>query len=101
MSSRTSLQNELTELLESNNVYFQPPASVQMRYPAIRYKFEGLRNTHANDRVYKRMGRYQLTLIDKDPESKFVDRILAIPYCTLVQTYRADNFNHFVFELYY
>ena len=37
MASRLELQTKFENILGSRNVYFQPPASVQMRYPAIVY----------------------------------------------------------------
>ena len=40
MAPRLDLQKLLVELLGSDNVYFQPPPSVQMNYPAIVYKLD-------------------------------------------------------------
>ena len=37
MARRLELQNLLANLLGTNNVYFQPPPTVQMEYPAIVY----------------------------------------------------------------
>ena len=37
MGTRLELQNKLEELLGSRHVYFQPPESVKMEYPAIKY----------------------------------------------------------------
>ena len=35
---RNDLQKLLVEVLGSKNVYFQPPESVKMKYPAIVYQ---------------------------------------------------------------
>lgn len=52
MASRPDLQLLLEELLESRNVYFQPPESVKMNYPAIVYALEDIENAHADNGVY-------------------------------------------------
>ena len=101
MSSRTSLQTELEELLGSRNVYFQPPASVRMQYPAIVYSLDGIEKMHANDDMYKALTAYSLTLIDKDPDTEFLDTLLKLKYCRFVRFYTADNLNHWVFTLYH
>ena len=52
MSNRTDLQAMLEQILGSRNVYYQPPASVQMNYPAIVYSRKNIENSHADDAVY-------------------------------------------------
>ena len=37
MASRPELQTKLEELLGNRNVYYQPPESVKIEYPAIVY----------------------------------------------------------------
>lgn len=99
MASRLQLQTELEELLGSKNVYFQPPA--RMNYPAIKYSLGGFSNNHANNGLYKSMTSYTVTLIDRNPESVFVNKLLSLPYCSFSTAYTSDNLNHFVFTLYY
>ena len=101
MASRLELQTELEDLLGSRNVYFQPPASVQMKYPAIRYSLQDIENRHADNLAYKQSKAYQLILIDSDPDSEYVDAILQLPYCRFDRSYPADNLNHYVFTIYY
>lgn len=36
----------------SENVYYQPPANLRMKYPCICYKLEKIRSPKADDRVY-------------------------------------------------
>ena len=52
MPSRLELQTLLEEILGSRNVYFQPPESVKMNYPAIVYSLDDIENSFANDGVY-------------------------------------------------
>ena len=40
MDSRLKLQELLEKLLESKNVYYQPPESKKMEYPAIKYSVD-------------------------------------------------------------
>ena len=51
MASRLDLQTFLEELLESKNVYFQPPESVKMNYPAIVYALDDIDNVQADNGV--------------------------------------------------
>lgn len=101
MASRLKLQSELEELLGSRNVYFQPPSSVQMKYPAIRYSLSDMQTYHADNLVYKHSKAYELILIDPDPDSIFIDKLLRLPYCRFDRCYPSDNLNHYVFTLYY
>ena len=101
MNRRYELQKILCRVLGSNNVYFQPPASVRMTYPAIVYSLSDIKADFADNVPYKKSKAYEVTLIDKDPDSKFVDAILELPYCKFNRSYKSENLNHFVFLLYY
>lgn len=95
------LQSELEELLGSKNVYYQPPESKKMVYPAIRYSMKDIKSTYANNIMYSRMNCYELVVIDRLPDNEVIDKLLQIPYCTFNRHYVADNLNHDVFILYY
>lgn len=101
MASRLGLQALLEDILGSRNVYFQPPDSVAMKYPAIRYSLSNIENVNANDLPYKQSKTYEVILIDSDPDSQYVDRISQLQYCRFDRYYPADNLNHYVFTLYY
>jgi hypothetical protein len=101
MDSRPSLQTMLEELIESRNVYNNPPASVKMKYPAIVYCRNGIENLHADDSVYKQNNSYTLTVIDEDPDSEIVKKISKLPLCKWIRHFKSDNLNHDVFTLYY
>lgn len=101
MGTRLELHTMLETLLGSRNVYFQPPASVKMSYPAIVYSRSNIINTSADDDVYLQNRSYRLTVIDKNPDSSIVDRVSKLPMCSFQQHYTADNLNHDVFLLYY
>lgn len=101
MSDRLNLQTELETILGSRNVYFQPPSSVRMQYPAIIYSRKDIEKRSANDGAYQKLPSYEVILIDKNPDSKFVDKILELPYCSFDRHYESDNLNHDVFTLYH
>lgn len=101
MGSRLELHELLANILGSRNVYFQPPASLQMSYPAIRYVRVPIINHFANNSVYGQAHRYELTLIDADPESDFIAPLSKLPTCRHDRHYQSDNLNHDVFTIYY
>lgn len=101
MASRLDLQTMLEEILGSRNVYYQPPASIKMLYPAIVYSRNDILNTFADDAVYKQDTAYIVTVVDEDPDSEIVDKVSKLPKCRYNRHYESDNLNHDVFVLYY
>ena len=101
MGGRLKLQTLLEELLGSRNVYYQPPLSVSMKYPAIVYSRYDIRNEFANNSVYAQYPAYQVTVIDKNPDSECVKKVSKLPMCSFDRHYTADNLNHDVFTLYF
>ena len=101
MASRLSLQTMLEELLGSRNVYFQPPASVYMQYPAIVYSRRRIENVHADNTIYNQYTSYEVTVIDEEPDSEIVVKMSKLPMCTHDRHYAADGLNHDTFTLYY
>lgn len=102
MARRLKLHEELCEILESTNVYFQPPQSLSMKYPCVRYAFGEPNQTYANDLNYNYTRRYDGVVIDRDPESTLPIKIAGhFSRCKFGKPYIADNLNHFPFTLYY
>lgn len=100
MVNRPYLQTKFEEILDSRNVYFQPPASVKLKYPAIVYSLKNIAKDYANNLSYIASPGYEVTLIDKNPDSEYVEAILRLPYCQFDRFYQSDNLNHFVFTIY-
>jgi hypothetical protein len=98
---RTTLHEIFRNILQSDNVYFQPPESVKMSYPAIVYSRTNIRNTFADNSIYTDLIAYKVTVIDKNPESEIVGKIAKIPLCQFNQHFTSDNLNHDVFTLFY
>lgn len=101
MASRLNLQLLLENLLGSRNVYFQPPESVKMKYPAIVYALGDIDNAYADNGVYSSHRKYSVTVIDEDPDSPFIDTVAALPTCRFNRYYTSDNLNHWVYSLYF
>ena len=101
MKNRADLQTLLENLLESRNVYFQPPSTLMMKYPAIVYGRNDINNHFANDSVYKQTCAYEITVIDKNPDSEITKKVSMLPMCRFNRNFKSDNLNHDVFTLYY
>lgn len=101
MASRIELQTRLEEILASRNVYYQPPESIKLKYPCIVYELSDIDTLKANNNAYLENRSYQLMLIDRDPDSDFVEPILHMPTCRFDRSYAANGLNHFVFTIYY
>jgi hypothetical protein len=101
MAPRTQLQSLLETLLGTRNVYFQPPANITMKYPCIVYTRDAAETEFANNNPYKYTKKYQVTVIDQNPDSGIPDKVAALPLCAHNRFFTADNLNHDVFTLYF
>ena len=101
MDSRLKLHEELCELLGSRYVYYQPPESIKMNYPAIVYSRNTIDNGFADNDVYKQSFSYTVRVIDEDPDSEIVDKLSKMKKCRFDRHYTADGLNHDIFILYY
>lgn len=101
MGSRLELQNLLESILGSRNVYYQPPESIKIKYPAIIYSRNNIDNNFADDIVYMQNHTYQIIVIDANPDSEIVNKISKLPMCRYNRHYTSDNLNHDVFTLNY
>lgn len=100
MANRLSLHDELLKFIP--NVYFQPPATLQMVYPCIVYRKTNKMRHFGNDIIYLSQQQYQITVIEKNPDSKVADNIEShFPHCAIDQYYTVDNLNHTTINLYY
>lgn len=103
---RLELDEKLCELINitepdgDTHVYFDPPMDLTMKYPAIRYKRKKIDKVYANNAVYTLRIPYEIILIDKNPDSEYITKILALPYCEHDRHYTANNLHHDVFTIY-
>ena len=101
MADRLDLHSKLEELLESKNVYYQPPESTKMQYDAIKYSKKAIRSTHANDQKYSMVDCYELIVIARKPDHPVIKKLLALPYCSYDRHYVAGNLYHDVLTIYF
>lgn len=101
MGTRLELQQIFESILGSRNAYYNPPATITMKYPCIRYSLNGLNTTHANNAKYSKMKRYDGIVICKESDPEIIDKILELPYTSLGTPYKADNLNHYPFTIYF
>ena len=81
------------------NVYYQPPANLQMKYPCILYARTKAQNWNANNKVYRQVMNYTITVIDTKPDSEMAAAVSMLPTCTHDRNFIADNLYHDVFTL--
>ena len=99
MSKRVEFQHLLETICD--NVYYQSPSNMYMRYPAIIYTRKNIKTRYASNTGYLINKAYTLTVIDKDPDSEIVDKIALLPSCYHDRHYVSDGLNHDVFTIYY
>ncbi len=102
MDKRIELHDKLTDLIGNRNVYFQPPASVQLSYPCVIYSLGVGDIKRADNSVYTYTNRYEIIFIYKRPNMEILEQMLStFPMCSVSRVYVADNLNHYAFNLYY
>jgi hypothetical protein len=99
--SRLALQALLAALVPEGKAYFQPPANVEMQYPCITYQRDSARTVFADNAPYRHTKRYQVTVIDRTPDSEIPDKVARLPLCVFQRFFTADNLHHDVFDLYF
>jgi hypothetical protein len=94
---------ELHQLLETftENVYFQPPTNISIKYPCIVYSRDYAYTEFADDIPYCHKLRYQVTVIDRDPDSAIPSKVASMPMSLFNRFFTADNLNHDVFSVYF
>lgn len=107
MEKRLELQQKFQNIIGvrtdgKQNVLFQPPESVKLVYPCIIYKRSSGDTKYADDMPRFFTNSYDVLVIDKDPDSKLVKKLVfAFPMIRHTRFYVADNMNHDAFVLYY
>lgn len=101
MDNQAKLQTKLEALLGSRNVYYQPPASLLMKYPAIRYSKSNIMSTHADNVKYSSYKQYEIIVIDNLPDNDVIQKILDLPLSSFDRHYEKDGLHHDVIKLYF
>lgn len=100
-SKREKLNEIFVEFQGSRNVYFQADENTGMQYPAIVYEIDGQDVIHSDNRAHRRVDRYQVTLIDRNPDVPVREKIETLPMCTFARAFVLEGLNHRVYTLYF
>lgn len=101
---RLELQAELEAVMGSlGKVYFEPDRNVKLVYPCICYFTSHTDYKYTNNLIYLGHRQYDVTIIDKDPDSDLPKLLEEHGFYRLRfdRAYLADNLHHFVYKLYY
>lgn len=96
----TDRRLELSALLNSlcDNVYFQEPGDDKLVYPAILYRPVDENRQHANNATYILTDEWQVTIIDRDPDSPLRQRYRMLQGVSFDRHFRTQGLNHFVYK---
>lgn len=100
MDRRLEFHAELVAALGSSHVYYQPPPTVKMVYPCIVYQRDNEDRTYADNHGYLMYDCYQVTVIDRNPDSVIWKRVLDLPMTRFSSRYIIDGLNHDVLSVY-
>lgn len=101
VEGRRELHAKLVEILGSNNVYYQPPESIKLKYPCIVYFRSTIPTKRADNRMYKADFTYTITLIGTEPQNPTILKLLMV-FDNIKQdrTFITNGLYHDVFTLY-
>ena len=97
---RLIFHDKLCSLLGSTNVYYSPPSSITLKYPAIIYSYTEPNDKYADDEIYLSKDKYKVMVVDKNPVSDIPEKIKKLKFSRLVTRYAKDNLNHSVFNVF-
>lgn len=102
-SKRIELNEILQEVLGSTNVYYQPPASIMIKYPCIIYSKETPTTRRADNKGYFYRNKYTVTVISKDPDNTIAETLYnTLEYASFDRPrYVSDNLYHDALTVYY
>lgn len=86
---------------DDKNVYFQEPSNVAMKYPCILYKQNDEDVVHGDNVPYRRVKRWEITIIDQDPDSVIPDVIASLSMSSWNKAFRTENLNHTVYNMFF
>jgi len=98
---REEIQAFLKQLIGSDNVYFQPPVSIVMRYPCIVYNRTKVKVKRANGLAYGYDIAYTVTLISKDPDDTIFSKLVELPKSSFDRHFTAEQLNHDIFTIFF
>lgn len=101
MGTRLQLQTLLDSLVDDGRAYYQPKPNVTIAYPAIVYELDLTDTKFADNKPYSQTDRYQVTVIDQNPDTETRRKVAALPMCTFRRGFATSGLNHYIFDLYF
>jgi hypothetical protein len=92
--SRLQLHDLLLASLGNENVYFQPPSNIQMKYPCVVYKRKKVTESLAGGIKYSRWKEYDVTLISSKPDDPILETLLDIERSSFVTSFNREGLYH-------
>lgn len=72
-----------------------------MEYPAIVYQRAPANSKHAGNQPYNVTDQYEVTAIDRDPDSVIPKMIATLPSSRHSRFFKAENLNHDVYTIFF
>lgn len=72
-----------------------------MHYPAIVYERDTESAQYADNAKFRRKTGYQVTVIDRNPDSPVLERVTNLPLCAYTTHFVVDGLNHDIFRLFF
>lgn len=100
---RFELQNVLERILgvtSDDRVQYQPPEGTKLKLPNITYRLSGIDTDWGDNLPYIVHTAYDVTIKDKNPDSKYVEVFKRMPLCRFVRFSTGENYNAWTFRMY-
>lgn len=98
--TRLEFHKQLCSILGSKQVYFQPPSSQKIYYPAIVYTRAPFDKLYADNHGYIVSDHYMVTHVTSAVDSVTPKALASLPYSREDQSYRSNGLYHSVFSIY-
>lgn len=99
---RRLFHQALKKVLGNDNVYFQSPSTVKMKYPCIIYSVDRIKTIRADNKAYINKRAYQVISITTNPDTDIREDMLeAFDHCYFERDYTSDGLLHNVFTIYF
>ncbi len=96
---RLLFDEAIKEATGLTHVYYDPPESIFMEYPAIVYKKTNMPSEYADGLKYIKHLAFEVKLICEDADSKYVDILHDFKFSNFNRHYIADDLHHDVFTI--
>lgn len=101
MDRRLELHDKLVSIFKEN-VFYQPPESIKLKYPCFLYELSGGQKERANNSMYIFTRRYDCMYITRDPDNEYIELLLSsFRYISYDRRYVSNNLYHDTFTIYY